>query len=794
MRPLSRVVGKMIKPMITLISRRRLPRLNGRVCLPDVQDDVTIHRDGWGIPHIRATNRHDLFFAQGYAHAQDRLWQMELNRRASNGELSELFGGIALNVDRLARTLGFRRLATAMWDVIDDRSREDALSYSKGVNAFVRGHDSLPVEFALLHHRPSPWSPVDCLAYARLQMWALTHGAMGELVQAQLTELLGTEKAHQLFLHYPDDHPVTLPHGIELNRLTLDQMIAPAIAPFMGKGTADGSGRGSNAWVIGPGRSATGHAILCNDMHLPVGVPSLWHYQQLRSDDGIHVAGFSLPGCPYVLVGHNEQIAWGATLSYIDCEDLFVERKSEEDPLRFMVGDGWKTADVFEERIEVRWGQAHIEQVIHSRNGPIISSVIPNGDQVIALRSTALRAESSLSGFASLNMASDWEEFVEAVSQIPAPSLNLLYADTSGNIGHYVSGNAPIRAQGDGTLPVPGWTDEYAWTADIPFSEMPHALNPKQGFIISANNRLVDERYPRYLGRTWRSGYRARRLDDLIRRRKDISLEECRRFQLDLSSGAGLKMVDEFQDLKVANPDAQLSLHLLRGWDGTMDRESIGSSVYQMLLSSLAGRILSTQLDDDLRDRLLGRGVDPMIAPVNEFQGSWPATLGRLLSKNDSLWILDRQSILERSLADTSIALRQLLGKDHSQWKWGRLHKIRFAHALSKLPLLDAIFGLGPWPMGGDSTTVVQSSNNPAFPDGEIAVTVSTRLIADLGDLGGTQAMLVPGQSGHLGSVNYDDMILPWLQGDYFSVPWTEADLSERTINLLTLAAKGKPS
>lgn len=780
-------LGRAAKSILTQLSRARLPQLNGRIYLEGLRHPVAVRRDRWGIPHVEASCRHDLLFVQAFVQAQDRLWQMELNRRAANGELSAIFGRRTLDLDRLSRTLGFARLARASWERLDEVSRADLQAYADGVNAFLGSRPPLPVEFGLVQHRPTPWSPLDSLAFARLQMWALSHGAMGEIALSRLVAAMGEEKASHLNIEYGLENPVTLPGGIEVNRLQGAGLARAVAAPFMGKGTLDGSGRGSNAWVIAPGRSGTGHAILCNDMHLPVATPSLWYYLHLRSEDGLHVAGFSQPGLPFILVGHNEHIAWGATLSYADCEDLFVERIRRDDRTEYLFGNRWLAAETFDESIQVRGSRDWVERVVVTHHGPIVSDVIPGNGQVMALSAVALKVEAAFGGFAGLNEASNWDEFVEAVSTIESPSLNLLYADTQGNIGHYVSGKVPVRAKGDGTRPTPGWSAEYEWTGEVPFSEMPHALNPKTGYIISANHQLVDGSYPHFLGKVWRNGYRARRLDELIGGVELISLEMCQRFQLDLKSIPGIKLVSQFADFKATSTEAQCCLDLLRAWDGWLGPESVGGAVFEVLLVQLAEAILAPHMEEDLRQQLLGTGPNPLFAPVNEFHGYWPATLIRLLESDSKTWIPDRQALLEGCFKNTWRELCQRLGDDPGRWQWGRLHRVNFAHPLGMVPPFDLVFNQGPYAIGGDTNTVAQTGIRPELPYDNNGISISARMVVDMGDMDKARAVYAPGQSGHLGSPFYGNMIGAWLEGESFPMTWSEAAVVAASENQLTL-------
>jgi len=771
-----------------------LPPLSGRLYLPQLTQPVTIHTDKWGIPHIHAASRQDLLLAQGFSHAQDRLWQMELNRRAAKGELCALLGPIPLETDRLARTLGFARLAHASWQHLDKPYRRDLEAYSVGVNAFIETQRHLPLEFSLLRHRPRPWQPLDSLAYARLQMWALTHGAFGEIIKAQLIEQVGPEKAAVLCTNYPPEHPTTLPQGIEVSGLRLDGLggtAVPWIHPFLGKGSLDGAGRGSNGWVIGPERSASGHALLANDMHLPVGTPSLWHVQHLRSDDGLHVTGFTQPGIPYVLVGHNENIAWGATLAYTDCEDLFIEKMHPENGRLYRFQDQWQPAEVIEETIEIRGRSAHTETVIVTRHGPLIGHFLDAGETAVAYSSTALTPRATIDGFARLNTATNWDAFVYAVATIEAPSLNLLYADIRDNIGHYVSGRVPIRTEGDGSVPVPGWTGQHEWQGMIPFAEMPHALNPSQGYIVSANHRLVGPDYPHYLGQVWRNGYRAQRVEQLIQSQTKISTDDSRRFQTDFKHLPGLQLITLLADFETADPDASLSLSLLHQWDGWLGPDSIGGTVYQVLVQQLAQAILASHLAEPFRQRLLGMGINAFLHPVNEFQGYWTVSLLRILADAQSDWLPvgpERDTLLEKCLAQTTAVCRQRLGPDPDQWQWGRLHRVRFTHALGQTPLLAQIFDQGPVPIGGDGNTVAQTGFRPDVPYDNNGISISSRFVIDMGNVAQAEAMHVPGQSGNFGSPHYGDLIQPWLKGELFPLAWTTEQVTAVCQQTLTLA------
>jgi penicillin amidase len=775
------------------VGRSRLPPIDAQIRVAGIEREVLIHRDKWGIPHIQAASRNDLFFAQGYIHAQDRLWQMELNRRAAAGKLAAVVGSVALETDRLSRTLGFARLAAGTWDNSGDTVRADVEAYTAGINAQLGDAQKLPLEFTLLRHEPAPWAPLDTVAFARLMAWTLSHGFAGKLTRAQLIERLGPERAASLEPNYPERNPITLPNGVEFNALEIDDMMDAAGGPFLGR-SMEGAGSGSNGWVLAGQRSVSGHPILCNDVHLPVKTPSLWYYNHLRHEadeqdgKGLHVAGVSLPGLPYVLIGHNERIAWGATLSFVDCEDLFVERLEVNEAPRYIYQDSWHKAETSEEVIEVRGKANHVESVITTRHGPIISNILPHNGQAVALQSGALRELESFDGFARLNAAESWDEFVNAIARIESPTLNLLYADTGGNIGYHLCGKVPVRAKGQGLVPVPGWTGKNEWIAEVPFDELPYAFNPKRGFIVTANHRIVTDDYAYYLGSLWRNGYRARRLEELITKTAVISMNDCCRFHLDAKSIPGKELVDALAALETSDPDATLSLHLLRSWDGRLDARSIGGTVYEVLLMRLSQLILRPHLGTELAERFLGMGPQPVLYPVSEFHGQWVVVLLRMLHDPDTPWLPAgqmRDALLVRGLAETAQELRRLLGEETREWEWGRLQRIHFDHAMSSQPILDRVFGQGPVSVGGDSDTVSQTATSPEDREGNIAS--SYRQVVDLGNFDASQAMLVPGQSGNLGSGHYGDLIQPWLDGEYFQMAYDEpavAKIAEHTFTL----------
>lgn len=778
---------------------RAFPQVDGRLYLSDLSQPATVRRDRWGICYIIAANRADLFVAQGFVHAQDRLWQMELNRRAANGTLSELFGRRTLNSDRLSRTLGFARLAQSSLSALSEQAQLDLAAYSAGINAYLETKPKRPLEFVILNHHAEPWRVLDSLAYGRLQMWALTTGASGELAYAQLIEKIGAEQAKAFGLRYPSANPVTLPWGVEINALKLDKMMETAVAPFLGKGSGKGEGRGSNGWVIAPQRSQTGRPLLANDMHLPVAMPSHWHIQHLQSADGFKVAGFTQPGLPYVMVGHNEQFAWGATMAYTDCEDLFLERFDGERPYHYACDGRWHQADVQHEIIHIRASKPHTETVIHTQNGPLIDNSLCASSNLngvrVALSSTALSPNLRVDGFGLLNTAYNWNSFLEAVRCVEAPPLNFLYADREGNIGHALAGKIPVRGQGDGLLPQAGWQSDATWQGAVPSETLPHALNPTQRYVVSANHKIMVEESP-FLGNVWRNGYRARRIEEMIEGGMSGSMETAVQLQQDQLSLPALQLCRHLSTLQPAHPNSRFCLQQLQRWDGVLSTNSIVPTIYQTFLVHLTQATLKL-LPQSLCQMILGVGGDENFQPLNDFQGQWIVTLLMLLESEDDKWLYakSRAGLLLECLEKTAVTLNGIFGPDPAQWRWGNHHTLTYKHPLSKITPLDRIFDVGPVEVGGDSSTVQQTGIMPLsmqqFNFQNNGISVSTRMVVDVGNWNQFQLLHGPGQSGHCGHPNYDDLVGVWQRDHLLTMPWDEEEIREGTaVSLLLLPHK----
>jgi len=432
---------------------------------------------------------------------------------------------------------------------------------------------------------------------------------------------------------------------------------------------------GSNAWVVTGSKTTTGTPFLCNDMHLPLGLPSLWYLVHLVSGE-YNVTGVSLPGLPMVLVGHNARIAWGATLAYTDCEDLFVEEFAPSDPRLYRFRDEWREAQIIPETIRVK-GQVepHVEQVVVTQHGPIVSDVVGYAARArrLAVNSMALRPCPSMQGWLALNKAGDWNEFVEAMRLIEAPQLNIAYADVQGNIGYWVTGKVPVRARGDGMTPAPGWTGEYEWTGVVPFEEMPHVLNPSQGYLVTCNHKIVPDDYPHFLGAVWMNGYRARRIVEVLESKSKFSPQDFAALHVDFSCIPGRELVERLASFTSGDPDVHLVLDHLRAWDGKLTADSVGGAVYEVARYHLVRNLLEPGLGKEMTTRYMGQSFHSLLMPAHEFYGHDTSVVLRLLDNPRSWWTEQaggRGAVIAHSLKQAVEWLRAQLGPDASSWQW----------------------------------------------------------------------------------------------------------------------------
>jgi len=753
------ILAPLLKVGLKSISRTRLPKIKGKIHLKGLNAPVEVLRDRWGVPHIYGQSIEDALFAQGFVHAQERMWQMDFNRRLVSGRLAEVLGEVGLPADRAMRTLGLRRAAEKDAELLPEELRDLFGTYCAGVNAWLE-HGSLPVEFMLLRYQPEPWSLVDILSWAKLMSWSLCGNWDTEYQRGRLVTLLGAERVAELEIGASESWPVILDAAKVSSELENARR-------FTGPGASEGAG--SNNWVVSGVRSAKGQPLLANDMHLGLTAPAIWFENHLVGGD-IDVSGISLPGVPLIIAGHNGKVAWGFTDGFPDVQDLYEEHlRSTADGLwEYEYRGEWFPVEIRREEILVKGGDTVIEQVKLTRHGPIVNYILgaKEDEPSYALRWTTLEPETTTKAIYHMNLAKDCLEFYEALRWFTSPSQNTVYADTQGNIAYTLFGRVPIRSRGDGSVPVPGWSGEYEWSGNIPFEEMPHLVNPPLGYIATANNRVARSDYPYFLSNDYVYGDRAERIIEMIESKSKVYKAFFRQMQFDLISPTARDLARAIGGLKGVEPDLEEVVTLMGAWDGTLAVESAEAALYEVLIRKILEIIAAAHLGE-LAEKF--RGKPPAAGLWSMHSWEW---LRKLLRKPDSPWFNlghgeKRDNVLSLALRRSIDFLSEQVGPEVGDWKWGKFHQLTFRHILGAMPTLASTFNRGPYPIGGDGSTVWSTFASEFDLSHETITGPAFRFIADLSDLNHCLGLLAPGNSGHIASPHYDDGVKAWFDEGY---------------------------
>jgi penicillin amidase len=740
-----------------LFLRRSLPVTNGTVRLAGPQAPIDVVRDAHGVPYIYAQNDLDAYFALGYVHAQDRLWQMEVQRRIGAGRLSEILGEATIQTDQFLRTLGTYRAAEQDWTGLSPQAQQVVESYIAGINAFLAANPPLPVEFTVLGFKPDPWQPADVMVWAKMMAWNLGGDYEEEIIRSQVIQRVGEVRARELLPGYPDSGPFIIPDWPAAGAELID--LATELRQRFGLGGLD---IGSNNWVVSGSRTTTGKPLLANDPHLAAQIPAIWYLASLQGGN-LNAVGATLPGAPAIILGHNERIAWGATNLGPDVQDLFIERVNPANPNEVEVNGSWQPLTVVSETIRVKGEDEPIYWAARSsRHGPLISDVLGDPGTTLALRWTALEgSDSTMEAFLGLQYAQNWEDFRSALRSYIVPSQNLVYADVDGNIGYYGPGRIPIRAKGEGYVPVPGWNDEYEWKGYIPFDDLPHEYNPARGYVVTANNQVVPDDYPYFLASSWAAPYRAARIEQMITAKDKLSPEDMATIQGDQLSLQSRQLLPYLLETPAETPEQTKAIDILRSWDGVAAQDSAAPAIYAAWLVHLQPAIFA----DDLGSALF-----------EDFgAGFHPTYLATTLANNNSPWcddVLtpmdeDCRTTQQRALADALEDLTERMGSENiDTWQWGKIHQTLFPHTpFDEVDMLKGFFSR-QIANGGDGATVNVAPFSAANPYDQRHLP-SYRHIVDLSNLGNSQFIQTTGQSGNVMSSHYDDLIPVWQQVQY---------------------------
>ncbi len=785
--------------------------------MPGLHEHVRVRWDPFAIPYITARTEGDLFFAQGYIHAQDRLWQMDLARRLFSGRLAEIFGerpgprrdfvrhlrsGTTSTVDHFIRLLGVRHTAGLSLPLLPERPARAVEAYCAGVNACIEARGRrLPVEFRLLRYRPDPWRPVDCLTLARGFSLFLSSALVTRLSFLALHRRLENqpEKFHSLAPRYPD-------WGAAVTRAVGEE--GAALLRFVNDVFADDlwspPGQGSNSWVVDPARAAQGHAILCNDPHLRMSAPGIWYLNHLRvapearerngftpnagEHPGLQVGGASLPGSPFVYIGHNRDMAWGFSAALCDDADLYRERLHPQRPELHQTPDGWAPFETRNETIAVR-GRRPVEAAVrHTRHGPVLSDLLAPSQgtreapapEVLSYRWTAHTPGNELGFLDGINRARDWSGFLSALEHHVSPSLHCVYADTRGNIGHTLAGHVPVRPEPPSWLPLEGWNPAHDWTGVIPFPELPRLYNPPEGMVATANNRIAGGNYPYYLSDLYEPPYRIERIRQVLAGAERVDPDAMSRLHLDTRSVQAERLLTVLgpELVEIAHEETALkpAVDVLTEWNFDCNAESSGAALFHVLYHRLMWNIWEKELGAEI----LSGYAEILNQPI--------APLDDILTDPGSIWFreLPRKAVLTKSLRQARAELTRQQGPDPGNWTWGRLHTLTAQHALGPMKWLAPFFSVGPFPAAGSACTVNNSHYRHSNPYDQI-IGVSLRMTVTLSDPIRSSFVIIPGQAGNPTSPHYRDQVEPWRTGR--AIPFNEPEAEMKDWPLLVLQA-----
>ena len=698
--------------------RQSLPQVEGETTVAGLQAPVDLVRDAYGIPHIYAQNQNDAAYALGFAHAQDRLWQMEMNRRIGSGRTAEILGPAALDTDRFLRTIGVRRSAQANFDQLDSDTREVLESYAAGVNAYLAGDPVLPVEFLLTGARPEPWTPIDSIVWVKMMAWDLGGNWRDELLRMRLAKTMPLARIQEFLPPYPGDAPLPIAElkefyrgleieGVRLAENGMNRLLADVERTLAAAPPQSPEGTGSNNWVVAGSRSATGKPLLANDPHLGLTAPALWYFAHLHTPE-LNLIGATLPGVPVITLGRNDHIAWGFTNTGPDVQDLYLEKLDSTGG--YLTPAGPKPFALIQETIKVK-GAADVRLEIRvSRHGPIISDVAkvaadatPRG-YALAFSWTALSdSDQTVRASLDLGRARGWKEFLAAAKGFNAPQQNVLYADVDGNIGFIAAGNVPVRKPENdlkGLAPAPGWNAKYDWSGFIPFEELPRSFNPASGRLWSANEKIVPPGYKHFITSEWRPPYRSNRIDTLLEATPKHDIASFARMHADAISQPMLEAKPFFLSTEARSEDARKALALIERWNGEMHMDAAEPLIAAAWWRELAKRIYADDLGDAFQPNWYVRA--PFILNVLADKGGQSRWCDDVRTAAVETCAEQLALSLEAGLAD----LRKRYGNDMSKWRWGEAHRARHEHRpLGRQPLLARIFDISV-PSAGDSYTI----------------------------------------------------------------------------------------
>jgi penicillin amidase len=757
------------------LARRPLPKQKGTIALDGLEGPVKVRRDRWGVPHVEAGSAADIWFAEGFCHGQDRLWQLDFYRRAVSGRVSEMAGEEGLPIDRLMLALGIRRTAEREAATLDPEVLALLERFCEGVNAAAASAKAMPFEMQLLRLEWKPWRPVDILSLGKLLAFGLSTNWERELLRADMARALGPELAARLDPAYPADNPVVTQEAWSGEGLPIVEQI-DAVRRSMGL-AAEASG--SNNWAVSGAHSASGKPLIAGDPHLPPSMPGIWYQVGLTLGDRF-VRGASLPGMPGIYMGQNNDVCWTFTNVMADVQDLFVERVEGD---RYLFEDEWRPLEIVREEIPVKGRDApEVLDVRITHHGPIVNTALgADESEPLALRWQTLDQPTAFKGMFELHEIASGPELVAKLEGHSSPASNLIWADRAGSIGYKLIGRLPLRKGGCPDLPKPGWTGEFEWEGTIPYDEMPETVDPESGFLVTANNRIVGDDYPHHITSEWLDGFRAERIEQLLRASDEHDIEGFEAMQSDNLSLPGIEAARRLGRLTPRGQRESSAIERLRSWDGRLDPDSIAGTIYQAFLLRLAREVARAAIGDrDLSERWLDR-ADNGFTPHVTSPWRWHSHLMKLWEEGDEDLIgRPWDELVLEALSGALDDLSERFGPDAEGWRWGHVHEMEFPHPLGEAnPLLRRLLNR-TLKAGGAQETVSQIAYDPNDPYKAVWAP-SWRMVAEPTAPERSRWQMFTGQSGHPASPHYDDLQADWLEGRTQPMagegPWRELDL-----------------
>ena len=773
-----------------------LPVYTGEIKTHGIKNDVVIYRDSMAIPYIIARNEDDAAFALGYAHAQERLFTMDLIRRAGEGRLSEIFGPKTIPFDEMFKTVGIKKNVDDILKKTNPQVIKFLQSYSDGVNKYIKDFKGkYPVEFDILSYDPYKWTPEDCLIIGRMMAWELNISWWSDITFTHLIQKFGEEKVKEILPDYPENAPVIVPPEIKKYSMIDNNFIKTdkAFREFMGM---SGTHIGSNNWVVDGKKSVSGKPIIANDTHLHFSAPDKWFAAVIRSDNW-NAGGFTLPGIPAVIIGKNENISWTVTNIMLDDADFYIE-KIDSTGKNYLYNGEWKKLIAYYDTIKVKDSADVILKIISTGHGPVISNVHPYNilypenkfkNTVITMSWLGNYYSNEMDSFYKLNRAKNWQEFKESLVNYSVPAQNFVYADKDGNIGYVFGGRIPVRENNGDSFVYDGTTNKYDWKGFVPNNELPSFINPAQDYIATANNKTTKD-FKYHISNTWEPPSRIERIEQLLTSKEKHSVGDYQKYQMDFISPYAKiitkSILDAFNGLEITDKNLQLSLELFKKWNYEFNQYSQVPSIYAVFYNHLLKNIYYDEMGHDLFNEFVFIANVPynsVLKVLNDSTNTWidDITTPVKETKND---------IIRKSLSEALSELENNYGKDIKMWQWGKMHQVIFKHPFSGVSsLLDKYIDIGPFEIGGDGTTIFNTEypfyeSIKEFPQFshkkfENILGPSMRYIFDYSKPDQFYMILTTGESGNVLSSHYKDMTKLWLTGKYIIVRTDEASITK---------------